>query len=144
MSPPASRSWISQRSQFSSSRTWTLGETLYDVHLLSDAGGLVRSSDGIVVALDDAAFDALIVIGDTVIEPCAPPSRAPAQGTRREVARAATPLLRAGGSDFPGQGGHFPAHGRLQLRRRLALRRTFRSKAARDSTRETKPAVAFP
>jgi transcriptional regulator GlxA family with amidase domain len=52
-----------------------LGEVLYDVHLLSEAGGPVRSSVGIVVdtqAPDDAAFDTLIVFGDTVITPSTP------------------------------------------------------------------------
>jgi transcriptional regulator GlxA family with amidase domain len=49
-----------------------VGETLYDVQLLSEAGGPVRSSVGVVVetqALDDAGFDTLIVFGDTVIAP---------------------------------------------------------------------------
>jgi transcriptional regulator GlxA family with amidase domain len=53
----------------------TVGETLYDVHLLSEAGGSVRSSVGVVVetkALDDTAFDTLIVFGDTVIGPSTP------------------------------------------------------------------------
>jgi transcriptional regulator GlxA family with amidase domain len=50
-------------------------ETLYDVHLMSEAGGLVRSSVGVVIdtkPFDDAAFDTLIVFGDTVIEPSTP------------------------------------------------------------------------
>jgi len=53
----------------------TLGETLYDLHLLSEVGGSVRSSAGIVVetkAPDDAAFDTLIVFGDTMITPSTP------------------------------------------------------------------------
>jgi transcriptional regulator GlxA family with amidase domain len=57
----------------------TVGETLYDVHLLSEAGGSVRSSVGIVVetkALDDTAFDTLIVFGDTEIAPSTPGLRA--------------------------------------------------------------------
>jgi hypothetical protein len=60
---------------------------------------------------------------------------------RREVVRAATPLLLAGGSKFPGQHGHFPAHRRLQSRHRSVLRRTFRSKAARDTRQEARIVV---
>jgi transcriptional regulator GlxA family with amidase domain len=59
-------------------------ETLYDVHLLSEAGGLVRSSVGIVVetkAPDEAAFDTLIVFGDTVITPSTPGLLAFLRGT---------------------------------------------------------------
>jgi transcriptional regulator GlxA family with amidase domain len=57
----------------------TVGETLYDLHLLSEAGGSVCSSVGIVVetkALDDTAFDTLIVFGDTQIAPSTPGLRA--------------------------------------------------------------------
>jgi transcriptional regulator GlxA family with amidase domain len=53
----------------------TLGEPLYDLHLLSEAGGLVRSSVGMIVettAVDDAAFDTLIVVCDIVIAPSTP------------------------------------------------------------------------
>jgi transcriptional regulator GlxA family with amidase domain len=59
-------------------------ETLYDVHLLSEAGGLVRASVGIVVetkAPDEAAFDTLIVFGDTVITPSTPGLLAFLRGT---------------------------------------------------------------
>jgi transcriptional regulator GlxA family with amidase domain len=59
-------------------------ETLYDVLLLSEAGGLVRSSAGIVVetkAPDDAVFDTLIVFGDTVITPSTPGLLAFLRGT---------------------------------------------------------------
>jgi len=34
-------------------------------------------------------------------------------------------------ADFPERGGQFPAHGRSESRRRTALLRTFRSRAAR-------------
>jgi transcriptional regulator GlxA family with amidase domain len=50
----------------------TVGEVLYDVHLLSEAGGMVRSSVGVAVetkAFDGAAFDTLVVFGDTAIKP---------------------------------------------------------------------------
>jgi transcriptional regulator GlxA family with amidase domain len=70
----------------------TVGETLYDVHLLSEAGGSVRSSVGIVVetkALDDTAFDTLIVFGDTQIEPSTP-------GLRAFLGRALPTLRRVG------------------------------------------------
>jgi transcriptional regulator GlxA family with amidase domain len=53
----------------------TVGEVLYDVHLLSQAGGMVRSSVGVAVetkAFDDAAFDTLVVFGDTAIKPSTP------------------------------------------------------------------------
>jgi transcriptional regulator GlxA family with amidase domain len=49
-----------------------LGGTLYDLQLLSEAEGLVRSSVGVVVEtqeLGDAGFDTLIVFGDTAITP---------------------------------------------------------------------------
>src|SRR3984885_16156811 len=52
-----------------------VGVTLYDVRLMSESGGPVRSSVGVVVetqALDDAGFDTLIVFGGTDITPSAP------------------------------------------------------------------------
>jgi transcriptional regulator GlxA family with amidase domain len=53
----------------------TVNEALYEVHLLSEIGGLVRSSVGVIVetkAFDDAAFDTLIVFGRTAIKPSTP------------------------------------------------------------------------
>ncbi|WP_158928720.1 GlxA family transcriptional regulator [Acidisphaera sp. S103] len=50
-------------------------DTVYDVHLLSEAGGPVRSSVGIVVETtvpDEAAFDTLIVFGSTMVAPSTP------------------------------------------------------------------------
>jgi transcriptional regulator GlxA family with amidase domain len=52
-----------------------VGETLYDVHLLSESGGPVRASVGVTVdtkAFDESAFDTLIVFGDTAIVPSTP------------------------------------------------------------------------
>ena len=49
----------------------TAGETVYEVHLLSEAGGPVRSSVGMTVeteALRDASFDTVIVGGGNEIE----------------------------------------------------------------------------
>jgi transcriptional regulator GlxA family with amidase domain len=47
-------------------------EPVYDVHLLSESGGLVRTSMGMSISaepFDDTNFDTLIVSGTTVIEP---------------------------------------------------------------------------
>src|SRR5258708_11316336 len=47
-----------------------IGEQVYDVHLLSETGGLIRSSIGISVAtepFDDRNFDTLIVGGSAVV-----------------------------------------------------------------------------
>jgi transcriptional regulator GlxA family with amidase domain len=47
-----------------------VGEPVYDVHLLSDTGGSIRSSIGVDVAteqFDDTNFDTLIVGGSSVI-----------------------------------------------------------------------------
>lgn len=48
---------------------WEIGEPVYDVHLLSETGGSIRSSIGIGVAtepFDDAHFDTLMVGGSAV------------------------------------------------------------------------------
>src|ERR1700679_2311238 len=53
----------------------TMGKTLYDMHFLSDTGGLVRSSTGMVidsVPFDDAIYDTVIVGGGTSILENAP------------------------------------------------------------------------
>src|SRR5205807_10411169 len=47
-----------------------IGEPVYDVHLLSETGGSVRSSIGISVAtepFDDKNFDTLLVGGSAVV-----------------------------------------------------------------------------
>src|SRR5246127_4156405 len=52
-----------------------LGERRYDVHFISEAGGPVRTSAGLMVAtepFDDSVFDALIIGGST--EPSFTPS----------------------------------------------------------------------
>jgi transcriptional regulator GlxA family with amidase domain len=52
-----------------------MGEPVYDVRLLSETGGSIRSSVGMSVTaerLDDANFDTLIVGGSAVIEPSTP------------------------------------------------------------------------
>jgi transcriptional regulator GlxA family with amidase domain len=52
-----------------------MGEPVYDVHLLSETGGSIRASVGLVVtaeAFGDANFDTLIVGGGVVIEPPTP------------------------------------------------------------------------
>ena len=49
---------------------WEIGEPVYDVHLLSEIGGSIRSSIGISVAtepFDDANFDTLLVGGSAVV-----------------------------------------------------------------------------
>src|SRR6185503_5165979 len=49
---------------------WEIGEPVYDVHLLSETGGSIRSSIGINVAtvpFDDTTFDTLIVGGSAVV-----------------------------------------------------------------------------
>jgi len=49
---------------------WEIGEPVYDVHLLSETGGLMRSSIGISVAterFDNANFDTLMVGGSAVV-----------------------------------------------------------------------------
>jgi transcriptional regulator GlxA family with amidase domain len=48
---------------------WEIGEPVYDVHLLSETGGSIRSSIGISVAtepFDDTNFDTLLVGGSAV------------------------------------------------------------------------------
>jgi transcriptional regulator GlxA family with amidase domain len=48
---------------------WEMGEPVYDVHLLSETGGLIRSSIGISVAtepFDDTDFDTVMVGGSAV------------------------------------------------------------------------------
>jgi transcriptional regulator GlxA family with amidase domain len=52
-----------------------IGEPVYDVKLLSETGGSVRSSAGMSVVaepFDDTNFDTLIVGGGTVVEPSTP------------------------------------------------------------------------
>jgi transcriptional regulator GlxA family with amidase domain len=52
-----------------------IGEPVYDVKLLSENGGPIRSSAGMSVAaepFDDTNFDTLIVGGGTVVEPSTP------------------------------------------------------------------------
>jgi transcriptional regulator GlxA family with amidase domain len=52
-----------------------IGEPVYDVKLLSEHGGSIRSSAGMSVAaepFDDTKFDTLIVGGGTVVEPSTP------------------------------------------------------------------------
>ncbi len=52
-----------------------IGEPVYDVHLLSETGGSIRTSMGMSIAaepFDDTNFDTLIVSGTTVIEPSTP------------------------------------------------------------------------
>jgi transcriptional regulator GlxA family with amidase domain len=49
---------------------WQIGEPVYDVHLLSETGGSIRSSIGISVAtepFDDTNFDTVMVGGSSVI-----------------------------------------------------------------------------
>ena len=49
---------------------WEMGEPVYDVHLLSETGGSIRSSIGISVAtepFDDTIFDTLLVGGSAVV-----------------------------------------------------------------------------
>jgi transcriptional regulator GlxA family with amidase domain len=48
---------------------WEIGQPVYDVHLLSETGGSIRSSSGISVAteqFDDTNFDTLLVGGSVV------------------------------------------------------------------------------
>jgi transcriptional regulator GlxA family with amidase domain len=52
-----------------------LGEAAYDVKLLSETGGSIRSSAGMSVVaepFDDTNFDTLIIGGGTVVEPSTP------------------------------------------------------------------------
>ena len=49
---------------------WEMGEPVYDVHLLSETGGSIRSSIGISVAtepFDETIFDTLLVGGSAVV-----------------------------------------------------------------------------
>ena len=49
---------------------WENGEPVYDVHLLSETGGSIRSSVGIGIAtepFDDKDFDTLIIGGSAVV-----------------------------------------------------------------------------
>ena len=49
---------------------WEIGEPVYEIHLLSETGGPIRSSIGISVMtepLDDTDFDTLMVGGSTVV-----------------------------------------------------------------------------
>jgi transcriptional regulator GlxA family with amidase domain len=49
---------------------WQIGEPVYDVHLLSETGGSIRSSIGISVAtepFDDTNFDTVMVGGSSVV-----------------------------------------------------------------------------
>lgn len=53
----------------------TMGEPVYEVRLLSEAGGSVRTSIGVSVAAEpftEADFDTLIICGSVVIEPSTP------------------------------------------------------------------------
>lgn len=69
-----------------------LGEPLYDLNVLSESGGLVRSSFGVSIdtqAFDDPEFDTLIVGGGTEIEPSSPRLLSflqHAQGSSRRIA----------------------------------------------------------
>jgi transcriptional regulator GlxA family with amidase domain len=52
-----------------------IGKPVYDVHLLSETGGSIRTSMGMSITaepFDDTSFDTLIVSGTTVIEPSTP------------------------------------------------------------------------
>jgi len=52
-----------------------IGKPAYDVHLLSETGGSIRTSMGMSITaepFDDSNFDTLIVSGTTVIEPSTP------------------------------------------------------------------------
>jgi transcriptional regulator GlxA family with amidase domain len=52
-----------------------VGEPAYDVHLLSETGGSIRTSMGMSITaepFDDTSFDTLIVSGTTMIEPSTP------------------------------------------------------------------------
>jgi len=52
-----------------------IGKPVYDVHLLSETGGSIRTSMGMSITaepFDDTNFDTLIVSGTTVIEPSTP------------------------------------------------------------------------
>src|SRR4051812_40147047 len=58
-----------RRSPARFSANWEMGEPVYDVHLLSENGGSIRSSIGISVQtepLDDATFNTLLVGGSAV------------------------------------------------------------------------------
>jgi transcriptional regulator GlxA family with amidase domain len=74
----------------------TAGETVYDVHVLSEAGGPVRSSVGITVeteAVGKAAFDTVIVAGSSKVEAVTPGLLTlvrGALGTTRRVAATCT------------------------------------------------------
>src|SRR5229473_5735226 len=49
---------------------WEIGEPVYELHLLSETGGSIRSSIGISVATEpfgDANFDTLLVGGSAVV-----------------------------------------------------------------------------
>ena len=49
---------------------WEIGEPVYDLHLLSETGGSIRSSIGIGVTtepFDDTSFDTLMVGGSAVV-----------------------------------------------------------------------------
>ena len=53
----------------------TAGEPVYDLRFLSESGGPVRSSAGIVIDTEkfgDQAFDTLIVVGGNEIVPSTP------------------------------------------------------------------------
>src|SRR4030081_1729546 len=55
---------------FSELANWEIAEPVYDVHLLSETGGSIRSSVGIGVAtepFDDRNFDTLMVGGSAVV-----------------------------------------------------------------------------
>jgi transcriptional regulator GlxA family with amidase domain len=52
-----------------------IGKPVYDVHLLSETGGSIRTSMGMSITaepFDDTSFDTLIVSGTTAIEPSTP------------------------------------------------------------------------
>src|SRR5258708_9638441 len=52
-----------------------IGRPVYDVKLLSETGGSVRSSAGMSVVaepFDDTNFDTLIVVGGAVVQPSTP------------------------------------------------------------------------
>ncbi len=66
---------------------WEAGEPVYDVHLLSEFGGSIRSSIGVSVAtepFDDTNFDTLIVSGTDLVESLTP---AAIEFVRRSVGR---------------------------------------------------------
>jgi transcriptional regulator GlxA family with amidase domain len=116
-----------------------VGEPVYDVHLLSETGGSIRSSIGISVAtepFDDTTFDTLIVDGSASIGSLTPgviKFMHQAPGRSRRVAATCVTILGTVGRTF--RRPHIPptistSGQRCSSKKETSLRRRFLNRAS--------------